>query len=147
MVAGEFYDNPKPYETLVEELGISDKTVIVNQYIPNEKVADYFNISEVIVLPYRSATQSGILNIAYGYEKPMVTTNVGGLSEFVHDGKTGVLVENSDPDSIVDGINRYFDLKKTVDFRQNIREIASQNSFAKIVDVFQDILNDSEPIS
>jgi len=142
LIAGEFYDNPQPYLQLIEKLNIADRVKVVNKFIPNEEVAAYFTLSEVVVLPYRSATQSGILNIAYGYEKPVVITNVGGLSEFVEDGKTGIFVPKADKGEIVKGIERYFSLKDDVDFPGNIKERNERNSFGGIVDTFREILAD-----
>ncbi len=141
LVAGEFYDKPDAYFKQIKELGIEDKVKVVNQFIPNEGVAKYFSLSEVVVLPYRSATQSGILNIAYGYHKPVVITNVGGLSEFVDVDATGVIVPEATKEAIIKGVNRYFELKPSVDFAKNIEKRVEENSFGKIVNVFEDILN------
>ena len=143
LIAGEFYDNPQPYLQLIEKLGIKSKVKVVNKFIPNEEVAAYFTLSEVVVLPYRSATQSGILNIAYGYEKPVVITNVGGLSEFVEDGKTGIFVPTADKTAIVKGIERFFTLKDQEDFAGNIRARNERNSFGGIVETFKEILADN----
>ncbi|MEM9821516.1 MAG: glycosyltransferase [Bacteroidota bacterium] len=142
LIAGEFYDNPQPYLKQIEQLGIQDKVKVVNQFIPNEQVAQFFTTAEVVVLPYRSATQSGILNIAYGYDKPVVITKVGGLHEFVEDGHTGVFVLEAEKSAVAKGILRYFELAKTIPFGENIRRKTAQNSFGKIVDVFKDILAD-----
>ena len=144
LIAGEFYDNPQPYLQLIEKLGIAKKVKVINKFIPNEAVAAYFTLSEVVVLPYRSATQSGILNIAVGYEKPVVITNVGGLSEFVEDEKTGIFVPSADKLEIVKGIERYFSIKDKVDFAGNIRARNEQNSFGGIVDTFHEILADGK---
>ena len=100
-------------------------------------------MAEVVVLPYRSATQSGILNIAYGYETPVVITQVGGLAEFVDDGQTGVFVPEANKAAVAKGILQFFELAKTVPFAENIRRRTQQNSFGKIVDVFKEILKDS----
>lgn len=140
LVAGEFYDNPDPYMNLIKKHGIEDKVKVINKFIPNEQVAAYFTLSEVVVLPYRSATQSGILNIAYGYEKPVVITEVGGLSEFVDDGETGIFVPKADKMEIVKGVERYFSLKDQVDFAGNIRRRNERNSFGSIVETFKEIL-------
>ena len=144
LIAGEFYDNPQPYLQLIKKLGVTHKVKVINKFIPNEQVAAYFTLSEVVVLPYRSATQSGILNIACGYEKPVVITNVGGLSEFVEDGKTGIFVPTADKFEIVKGIERYFSLKDQEDFPGNIAAKNEQNSFGGIVDTFREILADGK---
>jgi glycosyltransferase involved in cell wall biosynthesis len=139
LICGEFYDDPQEYTDLIERLGIAPSTVLVNQYIPNEEVMQYFAVSELVVQPYRSATQSGILNMAYGALKPVVVTNVGGLQEFVDDGKTGIIVPTSEAHEVANGILRYFSLKDQTDFAKNIQLRVSENAFSKIVGVFDEM--------
>ncbi len=93
IIAGEFYDDPKPYLKQVEKLGLQDFVIIENQYINDVDVKYYFNSAEMVVQPYKSATQSGVTQIAYHFEKPMLVTNVGGLGEMIPDGKVGYVVE------------------------------------------------------
>lgn len=140
LIAGEFYDKPEYYTDLISRLGLDAKVKVINEYIANEALAKYFQLSEVVVLPYRSGTQSGILNIAYGYSKPVVITDVGGFAEFVEDGETGVLVQEADKDQIAAGVRRYFDLRDEVDFESNVRERVARNGFSKIVEVFGEIM-------
>ncbi len=142
LIAGEFYDPVAPYENIIRKNGLSSKVKIVNQYVPNEEVAQYFTLSEVVVLPYRSATQSGILSIASAYEKPVIITAVGGLPEFVDDGQTGILVDTPDKDAVVQGIKRYFKLKPTVDFSGNIARKNQGNGFDNIISIFKEMLAD-----
>ncbi len=142
LIAGEFYDSPESYEQQIQKLEISDKVKIVNQYIPNEKVAQFFTLSEVVILPYRNATQSGILSIASAYNKPVIITSVGGLPEFVDDGQTGILVVTPSKEAVVKGVHRYFELKPTVDFSKNIEERNKGNGFENIIGVFQEMLED-----
>ena len=101
LVVGEFYDNPDNYYNLIEELNIQERVKVINQFVANEEVAKYFFATDVVVLPYRSATQSGILNVAYGFNKPVIVTNVGGLAEFVIEGKTGFVIKPGSEDEIV----------------------------------------------
>ena len=86
------------------------------------------------MLPYLDATQSGIAQIAFGFEKPVIATNVGGLPEVVKDGETGVLCEPGDPEALRDAIQRFFELKKTVDFEENIRQDAPRFSWEHMVE-------------
>lgn len=144
LVAGEFYDKPESYEALLKELGIADKAKLINKYISNEEVARYFELAEAVVLPYRNGTQSGILNIAYGYQKPVVITDVGGLAEFVEPDQTGVIVQEASPEAVAQGVERYFDLKGRVDFAKNIEARVAANSFGKIVAVFKELLDGVE---
>ena len=110
LVAGEFYEDKRPYFELVEKLGLADRIRIVDRYIPNEDVGLYFAAADVVVLPYETATQSGIVQIAFGLDKPVISTNVGGLPEAVDHGITGLLVEPRDPEALAAAILEYFRL-------------------------------------
>lgn len=93
IVAGEFYDDPKPYLEQIEKYGLNDFVIVYNQYIKDDDVKYYFNVSEIVVQTYKSATQSGVTQIAYHFEKPMLVTDVGGLGEIIPNGKVGYAVE------------------------------------------------------
>ncbi len=142
LVAGEFYDNEENYRAIIDKHGIGDKIHMVNRFIPNEEVANYFEVSEVVVQPYRSATQSGILNIAQGYYKPVIATKVGGLSEFIDHEQTGILIEEATPEAVVRGVESYFKLKETVNFPANIKRKTEDIAFNTIDDLFEQILDD-----
>jgi glycosyltransferase involved in cell wall biosynthesis len=107
-VLGEFYEDRAPYDAIVREAGIEDAVTMTGDYVPNENVAARFSASDLIVLPYRSATQSGIVQVALQLERPVLCTRVGGLEEMVKDGETGLLVPPDDPDTIADAVIRYF---------------------------------------
>ena len=93
IVAGEFYTDKKKYIQQMERLGIGDEVLWHDRFISDEEVKYYFSAADVLVQPYRSATQSGVTQIAYQFELPMIVTNVGGLAEIVPDGQTGFVVE------------------------------------------------------
>ncbi|MBO4621786.1 MAG: glycosyltransferase [Paludibacteraceae bacterium] len=95
VVAGEFYGNEDKYNALLRELGLQDIVIWHTRYIPDEEVSTYFSLADLIVQPYKSATQSGVTQIAYHFSKPMLVTNVGGLPEIVPDGKVGYVTEVS----------------------------------------------------
>lgn len=120
LVAGEFYTDSKPYFNLIEKHDLTKKVIMSNDFIPDSKVADYFNAADLVVQPYKDATQSGVTQIAYHFEKPMITTNVGGLAEIVPDGKVGFVVE-PDVNEIADSIIRFFDENKETVFIENLR--------------------------
>ncbi len=107
IVAGEFYGDPKPYEEQLARLDLGDRVVMHTDFIPDSEVNRYFCAADLVVQPYKSATQSGVSQIAYHFEKPMVVTRVGGLPEIVPDGKAGFVVE-PDAQDIADAIVRYF---------------------------------------
>ncbi len=141
LVVGEFYESREKYFEKVKELKIGSNTLIIDEFVPNEEVGLYYSAADVVVLPYNSATQSGILNIAYGFKKPVVVTNVGGLPELVEDGKTGFIVEPQNPHSIAEGIKKYFSASNVVDFQKNIETFIQKNSFMSIERVFNKIID------
>jgi glycosyltransferase involved in cell wall biosynthesis len=140
LIAGEFYDDPKPYYALIDELRISAQVKLFNCFIPNEEVADFYAASDVVMLPYRSATQSGILGIAYGFDRPVIVTDVGGLAESVDHEKTGLVVQAESPDALAAAVQRFYQLRTTTDFSANVRQRARQNGFARIHELFAEII-------
>ena len=100
LVVGEFDKDRDEYMQRIEELGIRHAVECYEGYIPDAEVEPFFAACDVVVLPYVSATQSGIVQIAYGFEKPVIATNVGGLPEVVLDGHTGYITEACDPDAL-----------------------------------------------
>lgn len=92
IVAGEFYANSKEYLDLIKELGIAENVILRTDFIPNSEVHQYFCAADIVAQPYKSATQSGVTQIAYHFNKPMIVTDVGGLSEMVPHGKVGYVV-------------------------------------------------------
>ncbi|MDP4711914.1 MAG: glycosyltransferase [Saprospiraceae bacterium] len=108
IVAGEYYGKREYYEDLIERLQIAHQLVLRTDFIPLETVKYYFAAADLVVQPYRSATQSGISQIAYHFNKPMIVTRVGGLPEIIEDGKEGYLVEVS-PEAIATAIAEVYD--------------------------------------
>jgi D-inositol-3-phosphate glycosyltransferase len=107
IVAGEFYDDENLYFDLIRTLDISERVIIHSHFINNEDVRYYFSAASLVVQPYRSATQSGVTQIAYHFNKPMVVTDVGGLAEIVPDGKCGYVVP-PEPEAIAKAIADFF---------------------------------------
>jgi glycosyltransferase involved in cell wall biosynthesis len=142
LIVGEFYDNPKEYIELIKKLGIEEKIKVINQFVPNEEVAKYYMVSDVVILPYRSATQSGILNVAYGFYKPVIVTDVGGLAEFVDEGKTGFVVNPNSKDAIFEGVEKFLNSRGKTDFAIHIQERNRKNSFNNLPEVFEKILEE-----
>jgi glycosyltransferase involved in cell wall biosynthesis len=119
IVAGEFYCSSEPYFNLINEYGIKDDVIMVNDFIPDSKVATYFSACDLVVQPYKSATQSGVTQIAYNFNKPMIVTDVGGLEEFVPDNKVGFVVAPN-PDDVAQAIKKYFKNDFSIEFSRNI---------------------------
>jgi len=107
LVAGEFYENEARTRNLITQFGLEDDIVIHNRFIPDHQVAAYFSLADVSVQPYKSATQSGITQIAYHFETPMIVTDVGGLAEIVPHGKAGYVVAPN-PHAVADAIFHFY---------------------------------------
>ena len=120
IVAGEFYNNSEKYFELEKKLSVSDKIIWRNDFIPDSQVATYFGAADLIVQPYKTATQSGVTQIAYHFEKPMLVTNVGGLAEIVPDGKVGYVTE-SDAKSVADAICDFYENDRAGYFTENVK--------------------------
>jgi len=108
LVVGEFYEDRAPYDREIAALGIGARTRVIDRYIPDDEVETYFRAADLVVLPYRSATQSGITQTAFAFERPVVVTAVGGLPDVVDDGVTGYVVPPDDPVALGAAIERFF---------------------------------------
>jgi len=118
IVAGEFYSDPKPYFEIIKKNNLEEYVLMHNDFIPDEKVADYFCASDIVVQPYKDATQSGVTQIAYHFNKPMIVTDVGGLAEIVTDGKVGYVVK-PEITEIADAILKFYKNNKEEEFSAN----------------------------
>ncbi|MEO7535393.1 MAG: glycosyltransferase [Ferruginibacter sp.] len=108
LIAGEFYDDPKPYLEQIENLGLKNQLILRTEFIRDKEVKYYLCAADVVVQPYRNATQSGVTPLAYHFEKPMIVTNVGGLQALVPDGKVGLVAEPT-ASSIAAKIEEFFE--------------------------------------
>lgn len=120
IIAGEFYGDETLYTQLIEQYDLNDRVKLFTNFIPNNEVRNYFCAADLIVQPYKTATQSGITQIAYHFEKPMVVTNVGGLAENVPNGKVGFVAEPN-PTSIADAILKFFAPNAIPTLAENIK--------------------------
>ena len=139
IVAGEFYDDPKPYLKQVEKLGLQDFVIIENQYINDVDVKYYFNVAEMVVQPYKSATQSGVTQIAYHFEKPMLVTNVGGLGEMLPNGKVGYVVEPNAA-SIADALVDFCENERYENFVEGVREEKKKYQWSNMTEAIKKLL-------
>ncbi len=121
IVAGEYYSNREEYEQLIRELAIKNKVELHTRFIPDDEVYLYFCAADMVVQPYKHATQSGVTQICYHFNKPMLVTNVGGLPEIVPDNKVGFVVA-PDEQSVANAILRFYNEEKEQEFVQNIQE-------------------------
>jgi D-inositol-3-phosphate glycosyltransferase len=120
IVAGEFYTDAKPYAELIKELGIRDKLILKTDFIPDSEVRNYFCAADMVVQPYKHATQSGVTQICYHFNRPMLVTNVGGLPEIVPHGKVGYVVEPN-PIAIADALVDFYANHREFTMRDNIK--------------------------
>jgi glycosyltransferase involved in cell wall biosynthesis len=120
MVVGEFYEDGEKYHTKIKELHLESLVRFVSDYVPNEEVNKYFSAADLAVLPYLSATQSAVIQIAYNFNKPVITTDVGGLSEVVLNNKTGYIVQPEDSDGIVTALQRFYAEGRESEFSANV---------------------------
>ena len=113
VVAGEFYDDPARYQRLIRQHGLAEHVTVHDRYIPSEAVPRYFGAADVVAQPYVSATQSGVAQIAFHFDTPLILTDVGGLAEVVPHEKAGLVVPPEDPAALARALARYFtdDLK------------------------------------
>ena len=132
LIVGDFAGDKEQYTDLIKEKGISDNVAIYDGYIPDKEVEKYFATSDAVVLPYESATQSGIVQIAYGFEKPVIATNVGGLPEVVLNEKTGYVVSQGDDEELADKIVDFFEQNKAEEFKENIKLEAYKYSWDRM---------------
>ena len=139
IIAGEPYGSFEKYQKIIDSIPGKDRISLSLKYIKDSEVTDYFSASDVAVLPYRSATQSGISSVSYHFEVPMIVTDVGGLKETIGDRGTGIVAKEGTPEAIAEEIMKYFaDSRIKEDCITNIRkekERLSWNTFArKLVD-------------
>jgi len=131
IVAGEFYEDAAPYHQLLEKLQLGSRIILHTDFIPNEMVKYYFGAADLVVQPYKSATQSGISQIAYHFEKPMVVTSVGGLTEMVPHGKVGYQ-SAPDPAAIAAAIEKYYLENREDEMIANLRIEKQQYSWSRL---------------
>ena len=137
LIAGEFYEDKTSYLEQIEKLGIQDQLILRTDFIPDSEVKYYLCAADVVIQPYRNATQSGVTPLAYHFEKPMVVTNVGGLPTLVPDEKVGLVVEPN-PQAIADGILKFYQLGETY-FIPHLRIEKQKYSWSKLVKAIENL--------
>ncbi|RTQ47921.1 glycosyltransferase [Hymenobacter gummosus] len=133
VVAGEFYKDPSAYEELIRKYNLESRLVRATRFIPNEQVPDYFCAADLVVQPYKDATQSGVSQIAYHFERPMLVTDVGGLAELIPNGEVGYVVPPT-PRAIADALVDFATHpEKEAVFEAGTRHYKKQFSWAEMV--------------
>lgn len=144
LVVGDFFDDKQKYLRRIEELGVAPMVVIYDGYLPDREVGAYFSAADLVVLPYESASQSGIVQIAFGFGRPVVVTSVGGLPEVVGDNRTGFVVPPKDPAALAEAVVRYFEQDKEREFSAAINNEQERFSWKRMTEAIEDLMQ--EPV-
>ena len=143
IVAGEVYGSFQKYQNIIDNRQLNERVSLFTTYIGDDEVKDYFSAADVCVLPYKSATQSGITSISNHFELPLIATNVGGLAETIHHQKTGLIIEGLEVKAIAESINHYFEANLKAQFEAAIKlqnlDNTWQNFAEKIVRFYHDL--------
>lgn len=146
LIAGEFSGNKGKYAKQIEALGLNDSVRIIDGYLPNKEAANCFSAADVILTPYVFDIPSGIISAAYAFEKPVITTNLPSLAEYVQNEKTGYVVEPKDSDSLAEAIIECFKKGRLKEFRKMInskkKELSCESYCRQLMDA---ISNNTKP--
>ena len=142
IVAGEFYSNAEKYEQLERELGVAEHIIWYKEFIPADQVRYFFAAADLVAQPYKTATQSGITQIAYHFERPMLVTDVGGLAEIVPHGKVGYVVQ-PEANAIADALVDFIDHHDESDYREGILEEKTKYAWSNMTTVLSDVAEQS----
>jgi glycosyltransferase involved in cell wall biosynthesis len=143
VIAGEFYEDVTRYREMIKRYNIEDDIIIYDRFIKDEEISLFFSAASLVVQPYKSATQSGVTQIAFQFEKPMIVTDVGGLAEIVPDGLCGYVVK-PDPVHVADAMVDYFENNREAQFSEGVKREKSRFSWdritASIMEVYKECL-------
>jgi len=146
IVAGEFYTSSDKYLKIINEKKLNDHVILRTDFIADQDVANYFGAADMVVQPYKSATQSGVTQIAFHYNKPMLVTNVGGLGEIIPHGKVGYVVKPG-PEAITDAIFDFYSNNQRDFFTSNVIAEKEKFSWGAMVETIDIILNKIEDLN
>ena len=136
LVAGEFYTSSEKYDAIIRENNLEDLVVLHTEFISDALVPLYFSAADLIVQPYKSATQSGVTQIAYHFEKPMLVTDVGGLGETVPNGKVGYTVTPA-PEAITEALLDFMENDRSAEFIKNVVTEKVRFSWERMVETIE----------
>ncbi len=144
LVVGEFYDAEADYREHIVRVGLENHISIVSEYVPNEKVAEFFSAADVVVLPYHSATQSGIAQIAYNFDKPVIATSVGGLKEVVIDGVSGIIVSPENAQALSNAVIRFYEQGLEARLSSGAHEEKKKYSWDRMVEAIEELAREEK---
>ena len=135
LIVGEFWKDKQKYFNLIERFGLSAYVKVVDEYVPNESIGFYFSASDLVVQPYRSASGSGVAQLAYGFDRPVIATNVGSLSEVVKDGINGRIVEPGDAKALAHAIIESLECATLRKFSRNAVDTKKEYSWDRLAKI------------
>jgi len=138
LIAGEFYEDAAPYEALIKKYDLESRLVRATDFIPNERVADYFSAADLVLQPYKHATQSGVSQVAYHFGRPMLVTDVGGLAELIPAGVVGYVVPPT-PTAIADALVDFYQNDREETFAAGVRQEAKKFSWEVMVAALKEV--------
>lgn len=141
IIAGEYYGNQEYYNDLINRLDLQDQLVLHTDYIPSDEINNYFCAADLIVQPYKSATQSGVTQIGYHFDKAMLVTDVGGLSEIIADRKSGYVVR-PEGSAIADAIVDFYESEREEDFVRETKLLKQNFSWSNLTTKIFEIYNE-----
>ena len=141
IIAGEFYEHEDKYRAQIEANGLTDRVILRNEFIPDADLRKYFGAADLIVQPYKSATQSGVTQVAFHFEKPMLVTNVGGLGEIVHDHKMGYACAPG-ADAIAEDLLDYFNNNRQASYTEYLKKEKTKYAWSNMTAAFLNILSE-----
>ncbi len=121
LIVGEFYDNKKKYLNLIEKLNLKERVNIIDKFVGNEEIINYFEKSKAVILPYKTASQSGVISLSYLFEKPIVVSNLEGLTSYVKNDNSGVVFNDTSKD-LANAIGIVLDKKNNSNYTRNIKK-------------------------
>jgi glycosyltransferase involved in cell wall biosynthesis len=139
IIAGEFYEDEEKYRTQIEANGLNERVILRNEFIPDGDLRKYFGAADLIVQPYKTATQSGVTQVAFHFEKPMLVTNVGGLGEIVHDHRMGYACEPN-AQAIAADILDYFSHNRQAAYTAYLQKEKTKYAWSKMTGAFTKIM-------
>lgn len=140
IIAGEFYEDEEKYRAQIETNGLKDRVIIRNEFVPDGDLRKYFGAADLIVQPYKTATQSGVTQVAFHFEKPMLVTNVGGLGEIVHDHKMGYACEPT-AEAIAADLVDYYTQQRQAAYTSYLQKEKTKYAWSKMTGAFENILS------
>ena len=138
IIAGEFYEDEEKYRAQIAANGLSERVNLRNEFIPDADLRKYFGAADLIVQPYKTATQSGVTQVAFHFEKPMLVTNVGGLGEIVHDHQMGYACEPT-PEAIAADLKDYFESNRQKAYTAYLQKEKTKYAWSNMTKAFLEI--------